>query len=83
MKICIICKIEQLESCYHKDKSRSDGLNPRCKTCKKVVDANYRKNNKAKINENNRIYYTNNSEKIINRANVWYNENREQALETR
>lgn len=49
MKICIICKFEQNDDRFSKDSSRKDGLNPRCKTCKSQIDAEYRKSHKEQI----------------------------------
>lgn len=72
MKCCIICKIEKSVNDFHKDKSRSDGLNPRCKECKKEINAQYRNNNKDMINEKQKVYYQDNSDRIKKRSNEWY-----------
>jgi hypothetical protein len=36
MKKCCVCKVEQDETCFYKDKSRKDGLQVRCIMCQKA-----------------------------------------------
>lgn len=75
MKVCIICKLELPDENFSKDKSRKDGLNPRCKNCKSEVDARYRESNKQQIKEQQKTYYENNSQRIKERASQWYHNN--------
>ena len=77
MKRCIICNTETSFDNFHKDKSRKDGLNPRCKKCKSNIDAKYRNSNKDNIKEKHKIYYDNNSDKIKEKASTWYSNNKE------
>jgi len=78
MKICIICKLELSEDKFHKDKSRKDGLNPRCKQCKSNIDSTYRITHAQQIKDINKTYYQENSDKIKERASNWYKNNTEQ-----
>lgn len=75
MKVCIICNVSLSLTSFHQDKSRHDGLNPRCKTCKSGIDSEYRKKNKTKISEHQKVYYQENAEKIKERSFEWYNHN--------
>ena len=78
MKVCITCNLEQVEDNFHKDKSRKDGLNPRCKLCKSAIDAKYRESHKDIIHQKNKSYYQSNSNAIKEKATKWYNEHKEQ-----
>lgn len=77
MKTCIVCKELLCLSSYHKDKSRSDGLNPRCKTCKRSIDVEYRKSHIDSIKKNQKEYYDVNSDAIKKRSNLWYEANKD------
>lgn len=44
MKICITCKNEKSIKYFHKDKTKKDGYNPRCKDCMKIYYINNRYN---------------------------------------
>lgn len=61
-KICGKCKIPKPLNEYHKDKTQKDGLNYKCKSCKKVHGDEYRKNNPDKIIALNKKYYENNKD---------------------
>ena len=51
-KICPRCKIEKPKSDYYKDSSKSDKLFYCCKSCDKIANTNWRKNQKA-LKQNN------------------------------
>jgi len=38
MKACCTCKVELSSSCFHKNKSESDGLHKMCKSCRAKHD---------------------------------------------
>lgn len=61
-KICPQCKILKSFSCFHKDRSRKDGLVSLCKECK---------NKKAQL------YYINNTEQIIQKTKEYALQNKE------
>lgn len=42
MKTCSVCKTVKHTTSFHKDKSASDGLQCRCKTCNTIVCKKYR-----------------------------------------
>lgn len=77
MKACTICKQELPIESFSKDKSRKDGLSPRCKKCKSQLDARYRSSHLQQIKERQKIYYDNNSQRIKERASSWYYNNTE------
>lgn len=52
LKICTKCGITKPTGDFHKDKQRSDGLRPSCKSCKKAAGAEYW----AKNSEKGRAY---------------------------
>ena len=44
MKTCSVCHVKKNSHSFHKNKARNDGLEPRCKECRKrLASANYRK----------------------------------------
>jgi len=71
MKVCIICKKEKELFCFHKNKSKPDGLESRCKSCRH----NYNINNRDKLSIHKKIHYANNKEKINKKNKEWYNNN--------
>lgn len=48
-KICTKCKIEKELTEFHKDKTKKDGHETRCKACKKILDAERYERDKDKI----------------------------------
>lgn len=60
-KKCIKCNIKKYTCDFHKDKSKADGLRPRCKQCRKKVS---------------KVYYEENKEQIIDKVTDWRNKNR-------
>jgi hypothetical protein len=77
MKLCTLCGELQPFENYSKDKSKKDGLYPRCKKCKSKNDADYRSNNMVKKREIDKQYYLQNSETIRQRARDWYIDNKD------
>ncbi len=60
-KICSKCKIEKCYYEFAKDKTRKDGLQNQCKSCKQQ----YKIKNKDHIKQLNKNYYENNKIEII------------------
>ena len=76
-KICLKCR-ESKDVCeFNKDKNRSDGLQPLCKTCNKEYKLNWYLKNKERLSDKSKIYYENNKELVIERVKVWGNNNQE------
>lgn len=75
LKECILCNNQLTIDNFHKDKSRKDGLNPRCKSCKSKLDAEYKSANKEKIKDKQKVYYLNNTEKMKQKSLQWYEDN--------
>ncbi len=49
VKICSKCERELAVACFHRDKTKFDGLFPSCKECRRGVSASYYLENKEKI----------------------------------
>ena len=96
MKKCIKCGEVKPFSEFHKDKSRADGLNNKCKKCVaqymkaygtenkrklKERNKNYRTENKVKEKERNKKYYEENKGKLKERNKKYYEENKEKLKE--
>ena len=48
-KECTKCTIDKAIDKFHKDRTKSDGLESACKECNEVIKVIYRRNNKEKI----------------------------------
>lgn len=57
VKHCIICLLDNSLSNFSKDKSRKDGLNPRCKTCIRSAKLEFWQKNKDRVNAKRRSEY--------------------------
>jgi len=66
MKTCTKCKIGKLETEFHKDRSRIDGLDASCKDCKAI--------------RKNRQYWSN-RDSYLAKCKIYDKENREQRIE--
>ncbi|NQZ48500.1 MAG: hypothetical protein HRT63_13370 [Erythrobacter sp.] len=62
---------------YGKDKSNKDGLRPSCKSCKKKLDSEYRKNNKDKIAEYRKRHYKDHYKKYKDKKAEYAKNNKE------
>jgi hypothetical protein len=72
MKKCYSCKIEKLDSEFNVDKSKKDGLNIYCRSCRKEK----REENKDLIAEKDRLKYINNREAKLEYQKNYYEENK-------
>lgn len=73
LKRCSKCKeFKPLES-FGKCKSNKDGLQYRCKACRKA----YREANKDLINKKGRIYWASNKDTLNNKKKLYYKKNKE------
>jgi len=64
-KICYQCKSEKTFANFYKDKTKTDGLSPRCIDCDKKKATNFRQNNKEKVSETHKKYYIKNKDTIL------------------
>jgi len=80
MKICIICKESKNETNFHKDSSRKDGLNPRCKECRKPKNPYIKKY--ATVKEYNKVYREKNKEFLNKTSKNYYHKNKTKCLES-
>ncbi len=55
-KICSRCKLDKDISEFNKNPDRKCGIKPECKDCRKLVVDEYRRKNREKLNEKNRLY---------------------------
>lgn len=78
-KRCSRCATVKPLSDFHKDKSKSDGLNSNCKDCRRVVGSCWYKANTEKVNEKNRRWNEANKEKVAQAASRWVAQNPEKA----
>ena len=63
MKQCSKCKEEKPLHLFNKDKSRYDGLDNKCRDCRKKVRKKYYENNTEKVKSSVKEYKVNNPEK--------------------
>ena len=49
---CGICHEIKTADCFHKNKSKKDGIQSQCKQCCSEIERQYRENNKEKISKN-------------------------------
>lgn len=81
MKYCTRCKKTKALDEFGKHKRYSDGLNPWCKPCKKLYDAEYRKNNKEAISKSKAEWFQKNKEHCNLKSKKWAEENRQRRRE--
>ena len=62
MKVCSKCKQEKPYSEFHKNKTRGDGYQYHCKSCKTKGNSSYIENNKENYNKYHKDRYENNYE---------------------
>jgi hypothetical protein len=79
MKQCSKCKQLKPESEFGKDRSRADGLQPRCKECKKQLGKQWREANP----EYNKQHYAENHERELERRKQYYATNRKKISKQR
>ncbi len=76
-KKCRVCKIDKTFDSFHKNNSRKDGCQARCKKCSKE----YNLQNKAKTKKYNIKYYKDNSEIIKDNSKQFRANNKESLAE--
>ena len=82
-KECNICHEVKSVSEFNKNKCKTDGLELKCKECrKKYVKTRYQKN-KDKIKEQHQAYYQKNKDKIKEQHQVYRQENKDKIKEQR
>lgn len=94
MKTCSKCKIEKNTDEFHKDKNRKDGLDYRCKVCKKKHADEYTKtedskksrkkwqqDNMDRVKVSQKKYYKKNRDKILEKNREWAQNNKESCVE--
>lgn len=67
---CPKCKEELSISCFAKNKTKKIGYSSLCKACFKVINKNFRINNREKYNESNRKYYYKTRIKCVLRSRI-------------
>lgn len=77
MKECTTCNKIKESSDFHKDSRRKDGLQCKCKECKKEWSANRYKNKKDHITKVNKEWKSKNKERVNVNAKKWAKNNPE------
>ena len=80
MKICTKCNVDKDISYFWKDKSKKDGLRPRCKTCEKDACGKWIRENPEKAKLANKEWTERNSDRVRELQHNWYIKNRELTL---
>jgi NAD+--asparagine ADP-ribosyltransferase len=80
-KICSKCKIEKFTDEFTKHPKTKDGLQCRCKSCRKIDKQEYYKLNKDKIAKKFKKYKEKNKEKLTEYARNYYKNNKIKILE--
>lgn len=75
MKTCSYCGQSKPLSEFHKDKSRKDGLQYRCKICDRPKNKRWQQNNREKELFRNRCWRQANPDKEIERGKRWRQSN--------
>jgi len=80
MKICASCRKRKGKNCFGKKKTTKDGLQPYCKSCRKIKTKKYRDSrtdeDRERISEYHRRYRELNKEKILKRKKEYGKEYR-------
>ena len=77
MKTCTKCNQTKALTEFYKRSDARDGLQTRCKVCKKALDMKYYKANGNKVRARVRKRYENNPEKVNANNKKWQQNNRE------
>jgi hypothetical protein len=67
MKKCCRCKEEKSLTEFYRNKSAKDGLTYECKSCKKNMSLEWKKNNREKVNDEKKKYYQKHKKRISER----------------
>lgn len=78
-KQCTKCSENKLLTDFGNDKSKKDGKNVYCRSCKSIMDKEFRNKNLESKREKDREYARNNSEANRLRAKTWYYNNQDKA----
>lgn len=70
-KICPSCTEAKPLSEFHKDRTRRDGLNPRCKECNKATVSAWQKAHLENMRANRRKYKAANRERLYAAQVAW------------
>lgn len=75
MKTCYSCDKSQPLSCFHKKLGNKDGLDNRCKQCRKSISIEYYNKNFEKIQIRQSFYYKLNKEMVAKRHSIYAKNN--------
>jgi len=77
LKVCCSCKEEKPLSAFYKNRSRKDGLDPCCKSCRSKFSAEYNQKNRAALSEAKKVYNQKNRDAVAKRVKIWKKANPE------
>lgn len=78
IKLCNKCNRElpATTECFHRNKTKKDGLQSICKECKSKENRAYNQANQENISKQSRKYYEENKDKISEYHKIYYEENK-------
>lgn len=80
-KVCNGCKEEKLLTEYNRDKDKHDGLQTRCRSCKRASDNIWREQNKDYVSAKAKAWREANPERAKENVKRWHKEHKERVLE--
>ena len=80
-KYCNKCKVVKAVSEFNRQKKTNDGLNTRCKECRRVIQRKWREENPERVRESTRKWNKENPEKVRESTIKWQKENPEKFRE--
>jgi hypothetical protein len=80
MKTCTACRREKTLSCFSKDKSKSDGHRPDCKSCRSAKNSIYYESNKDTIKEKTKLFHSENKKYYQEYDKNWRKKNKSRIM---
>ena len=77
MRTCTTCGLEKTSEGFHIDRSTHDGLQNKCKLCRKVMNKIYKDSHKEEISIKKKEFYLENREEILAYGKAWTEANKE------
>ena len=83
LKVCFNCKEEKPLSAFYKNRSRKDGLDNCCKSCRSKIAAEHYQKNRDKCLTGMKKYYQENRNVILETKKKYHQENRDAIAEAK
>tara|TARA_R110000803_G_C11795389_1_gene298622 strand:+ start:78 stop:620 length:543 start_codon:yes stop_codon:yes gene_type:complete len=75
MRTCTTCGLEKTSEGFHIDRSTHDGLQNKCKLCRKAMNKVYKDSHKEEISVKKKEFYLENKERITASYKLWAQNN--------